>query len=832
MRSPVVHNVRRLRRISVTLTLLAATACATLLAAGPASGLVLRMSADKLTDTSATVVVAKATATASRWTDPSGATWAAKGTIVTDVRLAVYEVLKGEAPRTMAITVPGGSVGKVSIPVEDAPQFAPGQMYVVFLASSGQVVAWREGQPEVVGARVPALGLSLAGLKSKVAARTGHPAKTLRSWSGVAPSTPVAPQEPAQMVSQSAAQPAGASAPGGVTRMGASGATLPAGASLARTPAAAAPRARSSRSTTTLFSDDFESLNMNKWTLLYHTPVVTNETYFSNSYWEDNQSNDYMYAYSAAQKADYYLSGMWFWELQMPYPGLSYYGNNDSTWMITKNAINLSNYAHAILNFDLWLDTAGPGDQLGVWFSTNGTDFSGPYWYGQEGTLADPPDFAPKSIDLNAVPTPGGTTNFCGHSQVWIAFQFQSDSSGTAMGGCVDNVDLEGSNTPIPVISSIDPPSAPAGTYYVPSRNQSRITITGSGFGSSKGDVAFYYQDGKPMIAGKVRSWSNTSITCDVPIDTIQHYAASAGSGPVYVVTAGGAWSGGYSFDVPYSYGNENWEASRCFYRINTSSMNAGDAAAIDAATSTWNNVGSRFLFQDVGTCTTKPQGSGAAIHMPRDGHNDMCFADASGLKGVIAFASPLDVNGRMLEVDIVFNTGGGFDWNTNGSGSAMDVQTIATHETGHWLNLRDLYGPGNTGNIMYGFCDVGIIKRTLTKGERDGIDWIYATHGTDTKAPVTQAKSLTVKRGKTAKIKFAVNDPAPSIGVATAHIAIVNRRGKTVKKTSATVYTRFVYTWSFTCKLAKGRYSIVVTGADQLGHAQSKIVKGTLTVK
>jgi hypothetical protein len=45
-------------------------------------------------------------------------------------------------------------------------------------------------------------------------------------------------------------------------------------------------------------------------------------------------------------------------------------------------------------------------------------------------------------------------------------------------------------------------------------------------------------------------------------------------------------------------------------------------------------------------------------------------------------------------------------------------------------------------------------------------------------------------------------------------------------------VYTRFVYTWSFTCKLAKGRYSIVVTGADQLGHAQSKIVKGILTVK
>jgi hypothetical protein len=806
------------------------TAAFTLLSAAPAAGLVLRMSTAQLTDTSARVLIVKAVSSESRWTDPNGASLAAKGTIVTDVRLNVYEVLKGTAPSAMTITVPGGSVGRVSIPVEDAPRFVAGQFYVVFLASSGQVVAWREGQPQVVGTQVPELHQSLSQLKVSVAARVGHPAKVLRQWKGIAPSEPVAEPRPAEVVSQTAAT-APIAAPESGVKMGVGPAPSPTGMTLA--PPQKSASGVAPRGTATLFQDNFESMNMNKWNMFYKTPVVTNECYFSNSFWEDNQYNDYWYAYSAAQRADYYVGGMWFWALQLPYPGLSYYGTNDSTYMVTKTPVNLSGYPYGIINFDLWCHTAGAGDTIGVYLSkTGGNDFYGYYWYGDEGSDGDPPAFSPKSLDLRNWPAAGGgTQNLCG-GPVYIEFYFASDSSYVSMGGCVDNVELVGSTTPIPVIDNINPPSAPSGTYYEPARNQSRVTITGSGFGSSEGRVAFFYQDGEPLINGVVRSWSNTSITCDVPIGIIHNYAASAGSGPVQVVTAGGVWSGGYSFDVPYSYGNEDWEASRCMYRLNTGSMVGNEAAAIDAATNAWNNVGSGFLFQDIGTCTTTPKGTGSSIHMPLDGHNDMVFADASGLPGVIAFASPIEVNGRMLEVDIVFNTGGGFDWATNGSGSAMDVQTIATHETGHWLNLRDLYGPGDTARIMYGFCDVGILKRSLTQGEVDGIDWIYADHSTDTAPPVGQARSSSVYRGKTARVKFEINDPYPSIGISTVQVVIKSRSGKTVKSKNTWVFTRIWYTWSFRCRLAKGRYSIVVTGTDQLGNATSRSVKGYLTVK
>ncbi len=822
-----VFGVRRFRTLA--LMLLAAVAV-TLLATGSASALVMRMSAAQLTDAAATVVVAKAVTTDSHWTNPAGASYAAKGTIVTDVKLAVYDSLKGEAQASMTITVPGGRVGVASMPVEDAPRFVVGQMYVVFLGASGQVIAWREGQPQIVGDQVPALNTSLSALKSSVAQRVGHPAQSLRPWSGVAPKTGLPPA--------SSTPPLALPQKGTTIRLNAV-APNDAAAGVAPNevvkPAGPLPPQTRLGNATTIFSDGFESWTSSPWAVL-SDHVQNGNSQWGQTQWVDNYNNLYNWGYCANWQ--WYDYGTWVTFNQLFYPGSSYYGNNDNTWIVA-GPFNLSSYSHAALDFDLWCNTAGAGDNIGAWVSSDGTNFEGPYWNYQEGQQSggDPPAFSPKRLDLEHVPYDnyGNTHNYCGKSQVWIAFPWWSDSSGVSTGACVDNVKILASNTAFPTIDTITPSSAPSGTYYVPSRNQSEVTITGSGFGASPGTngaVAFYYQDGKPLIGAPVKSWSDTQIVCEVPIGIIQNYAASAGSGPVKVKTNGGNWSNEVSFDVPYAYGNQSWEASRCMYRINTSSMPADAAAAIDSATSSWNDAGSNFQFQDIGTCTTVPKHVNGNYYMPQDGHNDICFANAADLTAVIAFAQPLDVNGRMLEVDIVFNTGGGFGWATDGSSGAMDVQTIATHETGHWLNLRDLYGPGDTARIMYGFCDVGIVKRSLTQGEVDGIDWIYADHGTDTRGPVGQAKSLTVYRGKKAKIQFDVNDPKPSIGVATATISIKNSHGKVVKKKTTTVYTRFWFTWAFTCKLPRGRYSIVVTATDQLGFKQTKSVKGYLTVK
>ena len=99
-------------------------------------------------------------------------------------------------------------------------------------------------------------------------------------------------------------------------------------------------------------------------------------------------------------------------------------------------------------------------------------------------------------------------------------------------------------------ITAITPPSASAGTDSV-------VTISGSGFGATQGRVSFSYgRKGVARIASdSVRSWSDTSISCVVPIGLIDDYAASAGTGPVVVTTAQGQESNAFSFDVPFGYG-------------------------------------------------------------------------------------------------------------------------------------------------------------------------------------------------------------------------------------------------------------------------------------
>ncbi len=55
--------------------------------------------------------------------------------------------------------------------------------------------------------------------------------------------------------------------------------------------------------------------------------------------------------------------------------------------------------------------------------------------------------------------------------------------------------------------------------------------------------------------------------------------------------------------------------------------------------------------------------------------------------------------------MDICFNDT--FNWG-DGTDGTMDVQSIALHEMGHWLKLRDLYGTGDANKAMYGLRSYG----------------------------------------------------------------------------------------------------------------------------
>ncbi len=77
----------------------------------------------------------------------------------------------------------------------------------------------------------------------------------------------------------------------------------------------------------------------------------------------------------------------------------------------------------------------------------------------------------------------------------------------------------------------------------------------------------------------------------------------------------------------------------------------------------------------------------------------------------------------RILEMDIQFDDAE--DWGI-GYGSWFDVQSVATHEVGHFLGLDDLYSSDNSDNVMYGYISKGEIRRTLTIGDIRGVRYLY----------------------------------------------------------------------------------------------------------
>lgn len=275
----------------------------------------------------------------------------------------------------------------------------------------------------------------------------------------------------------------------------------------------------------------------------------------------------------------------------------------------------------------------------------------------------------------------------------------------------------------LPTITNISPSTNSAGT-------NSTITITGNNFGVTRGTskVEFFYRYGQPKIEStNYVAWSNTSIQCVVPIDIIDGYPASASSGPVSVTTSTGT-SVGYNFNVTFSYGDVKWNTNpaRIPIRINENTTDLiGEGDEIIAAASSWSSAGAQFGFYYNGITNL--------TDATFDNINEIMWGSTSGS---LATTYYWYVGNAIVEVDMVFNDS--FYWSKDGS--HYDVQSIALHEFGHWLNLRDIYGGSDSYKIMYGFSSSGVLKRNLTSIEVDGIKWIYGIGSVSLSAPLLSA--------------------------------------------------------------------------------------------
>jgi hypothetical protein len=292
-------------------------------------------------------------------------------------------------------------------------------------------------------------------------------------------------------------------------------------------------------------------------------------------------------------------------------------------------------------------------------------------------------------------------------------------------------------DTSYATISGVSPSTISAGTGDV-------LTVSGSGFGASRGSgnfptIAFRYDTGSTDYMydnSKIRSWSDTQIQLEVWTGIVAGYDYSPGSwsnpnGTVTFRNSSGNFESFWSLTVPFGYGRAKWSGSTVSYYANETGGPSGTLSAFQSAANTWSGAGANFSFNYAGSTT---QGLGY------DGYNVLSFADL-GSSTIIAQAITYFSGGNMIEADIQFNTRFPFSTDPVPPSNKMDLESITVHELGHWLRLLDLYGANDAGKVMYGFGSYGQVKRNLTPGDQQGIQWIYPGNTTSpTPNPMTWA--------------------------------------------------------------------------------------------
>jgi len=195
------------------------------------------------------------------------------------------------------------------------------------------------------------------------------------------------------------------------------------------------------------------------------------------------------------------------------------------------------------------------------------------------------------------------------------------------------------------------------------------------------------------------------------------------------------------------------WQTPSETYYVNASGGPSESLSAVQTALQTWTEVPSSSFVFLYGGLTEKvcydvnldPDHERGTDDDPgdyglNDGLNIICFGPM-GVNGTLAentfwFYS----SGQLVDSDIQLNTS--YPYATDGSASSYDVQSLATHESGHSLSLGDLYGASEVEKTMYGYGTKGdISKRTLHQDDIDGIAYLYFSI-TGTATSVTSASA------------------------------------------------------------------------------------------
>lgn len=266
-----------------------------------------------------------------------------------------------------------------------------------------------------------------------------------------------------------------------------------------------------------------------------------------------------------------------------------------------------------------------------------------------------------------------------------------------------------GAEAQVPLISQISPQPTSAGTPT------STIAITGSNFGDPTDQVRF---PGNPVQWVSPTAWAPGYLSVPVP---------STWSGNISVFS--GSPSPDEPFLVSYNWGGEKWFNLPLDWSLNQNGAPGVDVAqtafALNVAYDVW-ECASGFDHNYLGL--TAMDGSNH-----NDGHNVQYWGTTPWANpGLIAVAtwSYWTATGEIFEADIHYN-GADWNWSIGGSATTLDIQNIATHESGHTLGLLDLYGAADNQKTMFGNSGNGVtFARTLEPADVQGAEYLYPRAG------------------------------------------------------------------------------------------------------
>jgi hypothetical protein len=657
-----------------------------------------RMNLKQLTDKAEKIVLGTVTDINSRWETEAG-----RKLIFTSVTIGIKTYVKGLGPDIITIKIPGGKVGNITQEVSDIPRFELSEKVLLFLQEGGlQVVGGHQGKFTIQGSKVMGQNIPVDEFIRQIRAIMQEP-KPDSSAKQEKRIVITAPEPVHEILDRTLLKEFREEADEGPDQEAAQGESF---------------TGVGTASWTTIMSEGFEgSFPSGLWQL------------YGNPTWGKDDYKPQSGVYSAWCARDG-SSGR--------DPATNNYANDMNAWMIY-GPFNLSGAVGARLSFYYWLESEINYDWFYWLASTDGTNFYG------SGVSGNSLGWVNENFDLSSVP---GLGNVCNQPSVWIAFLFVSDSTITYKGAFVDDIVLQKTDTPVipPSITSISPDKASAGT-------DAAVTIDGSNFGATQGSsrVDFFYREGQPKLAASIVSWSDTQIVALVPTGMVNGYPASSSSGPVNVITDDGA-SNDYVFKVSFGYGGVKWPGTHPIidYLVNENTADCtGEKDAVTAAANEWSNVTS-FTFRYAGPTS--------ALGASYNGMNEVAWGSTGGSLATTYYWYD-DMSKSMLEADIVFNDA--YAWGIGASSSFFDIQNIATHELGHWLSLRDLYGDigdgvNDTGKTMYGYASQNeVIKRTLHEDDIAGIQWVYPLDTDDDGVPDSYDNCPTVANANQADSDF-----------------------------------------------------------------------------